>query len=124
MYARPHGARRRANSLQQFADTAAKRAWERADPFWPLGRDSCSLGDVSLQQAGGLYKNGYNFPDEARRDAGFQLDKVQRGLLPDDWKPIATMPSGVQEIRVRDDSGIYRVIYVRRRYDELIWSKR
>jgi phage-related protein len=26
------------------------------------------------------------FPDEARRTAGFQLDRVQRGLEPDDWK--------------------------------------
>jgi phage-related protein len=52
------------------------------------------------------------FPDRARRDAGFQLDRVQRGLDPDDWKPMKAVGAGVREIRVRDASGAYRVIYV------------
>lgn len=30
------------------------------------------------------------FPDDARQDAGYQLDRVQHGLQPDDFKP---MPS-------------------------------
>jgi hypothetical protein len=50
-----------------------------------------------------------NFPMDARQDAGYQLDKVQRGLQPDDFKPMPTIGSGVEEIRIRDDSGIYRV---------------
>jgi phage-related protein len=29
-----------------------------------------------------------NFPADARRDAGFELDAVQRGLMPSDFKPI------------------------------------
>lgn len=52
------------------------------------------------------------FPERPRRDAGFQLDRVQRGLDPDDWKPMATIGPGVREIRVRDASGAYRVVYV------------
>jgi len=52
------------------------------------------------------------FPERARRNAGFQLDRVQRGLDPDDWKPMATIGSGVREIRVRDATGAYRVVYV------------
>ena|SRR5258708_23054011 len=52
------------------------------------------------------------FPNQPRRDAGFQLDRVQRGLDPDDWKPMKTIGPGVREIRVRDASGAYRVIYV------------
>src|SRR6185295_11619590 len=52
------------------------------------------------------------FPDRARRDAGFQLDRVQRGLDPDDWKPMQTVGRGVREIRVRDASGAFRVVYV------------
>jgi phage-related protein len=52
------------------------------------------------------------FPERARRDAGFQLDRVQRELEPDDWKPIPTIGPGVREIRVRDASGIFRVVYV------------
>ena len=52
------------------------------------------------------------FPDEARRDAGFNLDAVQRGLEPEDWKPLRTIGAGVNEIRVRDATGAYRVIYL------------
>ncbi|MBM3531369.1 MAG: type II toxin-antitoxin system RelE/ParE family toxin [Alphaproteobacteria bacterium] len=52
------------------------------------------------------------FPDGARRDAGFQIDRVQRGLDPDDWKPMTGVGPGVREIRVRHESGAYRVIYV------------
>jgi len=52
------------------------------------------------------------FPREVRRETGFQLDRVQRGLEPFDWKPMPTVGSGVREIRIRDDSGAYRVLYV------------
>jgi phage-related protein len=52
------------------------------------------------------------FPLGARREAGFQLDKVQRGLAPDDWKPVKTVGAGVREIRIRDQAGGFRVIYV------------
>jgi phage-related protein/predicted XRE-type DNA-binding protein len=55
-----------------------------------------------------------DFPVDARQDAGYQLDKVQRGLQPDDFKPMPTIGKGVEEIRIRDDSGIYRVIYIAR----------
>jgi phage-related protein len=54
-------------------------------------------------------------PEDARHDAGYPLDKVQRGEQPDDFKPMAAMGNGVEEIRVTDDSGAYRVIYVARR---------
>ena len=52
------------------------------------------------------------FPQGARRVAGMQLDKVQRGLAPDNWKPMKTVGPGVCEIRVKDEAGIYRVIYI------------
>ena len=51
---------------------------------------------------------------DARHDVGYQLDKVQRGRQPNDFKPMPTIGSGVEEIRIRDDSGIYRVIYTGR----------
>lgn len=51
------------------------------------------------------------FPAEARREAGHQLDRVQRGLDPDDWKPMPGAGPGVREIRVRDEAGAFRVIY-------------
>ena len=52
------------------------------------------------------------FPLEARREAGYQLDLVQNGRDPDDWKPMNTVGAGVREIRIRDVVGAFRVIYV------------
>jgi phage-related protein len=42
------------------------------------------------------------------------LDNVQRGELPDDFKPMPPIGAGVQEIRIWDDSETYRVIYTAR----------
>jgi phage-related protein len=52
------------------------------------------------------------FPESARREAGHQLDQVQRGLDPEDWKPMQSIGGGVREIRIRDQAGALRVIYV------------
>ena len=52
------------------------------------------------------------FPLSARREAGFQIDLVQRGVMPDDWKPMPTIGQGVQEIRIRDVTGAFRVVYL------------
>ncbi|HDL6963158.1 TPA: type II toxin-antitoxin system RelE/ParE family toxin [Yersinia enterocolitica] len=54
------------------------------------------------------------FPDDARKAAGYQLDRVQHGFEPDDWKPFTSVGPGVKEIRIRDETGIYRVMYVAR----------
>ena len=51
-----------------------------------------------------------SFPEPARREAGFQLDKVQHGGEPDDWKPMRSIGQGVREIRIRDESGAFRAI--------------
>ncbi len=55
------------------------------------------------------------FPEDARHDAGYQLDKVQRGEQPDDFKPMPSVGKGAEEIRIAEESGAYRVIYVARR---------
>lgn len=52
------------------------------------------------------------FPLTARREAGYQLDQVQNGHEPDDWKPMNTVGKGVKEIRIRDAAGAFRIIYV------------
>jgi len=52
-----------------------------------------------------------NFPDEARRAAGFELRAVQSGLDPSDWKPMQVIGPGVNEIRIHV-LGEWRVIYV------------
>ncbi|MBK5929906.1 type II toxin-antitoxin system RelE/ParE family toxin [Halochromatium salexigens] len=52
------------------------------------------------------------FPLAARREAGFQLDQVQHGGEPNDWKPMSSVGPGVREIRVRDAAGAFRVLYL------------
>lgn len=52
------------------------------------------------------------FPEDARRDAGYQLDKVQHGEEPDDWKPFPTVGPGTREIRISEDGDAFRVMYV------------
>jgi len=52
-----------------------------------------------------------DFPDEAKRSAGFELWQVQLGLMPSDFKPMPTVGAGTYEIRVKVQ-GQWRVIYV------------
>lgn len=54
-----------------------------------------------------------DFPAEARRDAGFELDAIQRGLMPSDFKPMLNIGPGAYEIRIHI-LGEWRVIYVAR----------
>ncbi|MGQ0583418.1 MAG: type II toxin-antitoxin system RelE/ParE family toxin [Reyranella sp.] len=60
------------------------------------------------------------FPASVRQDAGYQLERLQRGTTPDDFKPMSTIGAGVQEIRVRDAAGAFRVIYVAR-FEEAVY---
>lgn len=53
-----------------------------------------------------------DFPQAAMRDAGHQLDKVQHGIAPDDAKPMPTIGAGVMELRIWEESGTFRVVYV------------
>lgn len=71
----------------------------------------------AIRFLGDSLKRLREFPDDAKQDSGYQLDKVQRGYQPDDFKPMASIGKGVEEIRVRDDSGIYRIIYTARTAD-------
>lgn len=50
------------------------------------------------------------FPRAPRREIGYQLDRVQHGLEPSDWKPMRSVGLGVREIRIHHE-GQYRVIY-------------
>jgi phage-related protein len=51
-------------------------------------------------------------PEPARRRAGHELYMVQAGREPADFKPIPSVGPGTYEIRIRDESGAYRVMYV------------
>jgi phage-related protein len=54
------------------------------------------------------------FPEDVRHDTGYQIDKVQRGLQADDFKSMPAIGKGVEEIRIWDDTGTFRIIYTAR----------
>jgi phage-related protein len=59
------------------------------------------------------------FPADARQVAGFQLWRVQRGLEPNDWKPMPAVGLGVREVRVH--TGLeHRVVYLAK-FDEAVY---
>ncbi len=53
-----------------------------------------------------------DFPDVPRYRAGVELRAVQNGMEPDNWKPMKTVGPGVREIRIRDATGAFRIIYL------------
>ena len=59
---------------------------------------------------GTSYKDLLSFPDEVKREAGYQLHLVQNGFEPENWKPIQT--AGVKEIRISEEGNAYRIIYI------------
>ena len=69
---------------------------------------------------GSSLDNLRDFPRGVKDDLGYQLYKVQIGEQPDDFKPMSRVGPGVEEIRVKDDDGIYRAIYTAR-FDEAVY---
>ena len=74
--------------------------------------------EKEIRWMGTAYKDILEFPSELRKEAGFQLGKVQAGLDPDNWKPFDEIGSGTKEIRIREASGIYRVLERRYKNDD------
>jgi phage-related protein len=69
---------------------------------------------------GGSKEDLKAFPEDARREVGYQLEHVQEGVDPDDWKPMSIVGTGVREIRVRESSGAFRCIYLATRPEGFI----
>ena len=69
---------------------------------------------------GSSYADLLAFPKATRREAGFQLGKVQAGLEPTDWKPFDEVGAGTREIRISDARGIFRVMYVAK-FEEAVY---
>ena len=61
-----------------------------------------------------------DFPRGVRRAAGYQIDRVQRGLEPDDWKAMPAVGPGVREIRIRGLAGAFRLLYVAKLGDRVV----
>jgi phage-related protein len=74
----------------------------------------CGMKDVEFR--GTSLDDLRAFPAEARREAGYQ---VQQGRDPDDWKPMATVGSGVREIRIREGNGVFQIIYIAKLADRI-----
>ncbi|MBA4143968.1 MAG: type II toxin-antitoxin system RelE/ParE family toxin [Nitrosospira sp.] len=68
--------------------------------------------EKEIRWIGSSYDDLLAFPEDPRRAAGFQLSKVQAGLEPEDWRAFDEVGAGTREIRIRESSGIYRVMYV------------
>ena len=60
------------------------------------------------------------FPDAARRTAGYQLRKLQRGEPPDDWRPFSEIGPGTNEFRIDGPDGWFRVMYVAK-FEEAVY---
>jgi phage-related protein len=58
-----------------------------------------------------------DFPQSAKRAAGFQLRRIQAGEAPDDFKPMPTIGAGVEELRIWVEEGTFRVVYYTRLAD-------
>jgi phage-related protein len=54
------------------------------------------------------------FPKDARHEAGYQLERIQTGFTAEDFKPMHPIGAGVEEIRILEESGTYRVVYTAR----------
>jgi phage-related protein len=70
------------------------------------------LGFKPVEFRGSALEDRRAFPTTARREAGYQIDRVQRGRDPDDWKAMKSVGPGVREIRVRDTAGTFGVVFV------------
>jgi phage-related protein len=58
------------------------------------------------------------FPEHVQDLAGYELYRLQAGLQPSDFKPMPSIGSGVEELRIRDHhNNAYRVIYIARLRD-------
>lgn len=51
-------------------------------------------------------------PAATRHELGIELMRVQFGGEPTNFKPMSTVGAGACEVRVRDETGAYRAIYV------------
>jgi phage-related protein len=81
---------------------------EDASAEKPISFEGRSLDDIR------------DFPRGAKEDCGYQLYKVQIGEQPDNYRPMPRVGQGVEEIRIHDDDGIYRVIFTAR-FDEAVY---
>lgn len=77
------------------------------------------MPDKILVWIGASFEDLRDFPPDARRAAGYELRRVQRGLMPTDWKPLSSVGPGVNEVRIHTHTE-HRVLYVAR-FEEAVY---
>lgn len=90
------------------------------NPYKNLYMPDNQSTEKEIRWVGSSYADLLAFPVDPRRQAGFQLGRVQAGLDPIDWKPFDDVGAGTKEIRIKDRDGIYRVMYVAK-FEEAIY---
>jgi phage-related protein len=76
--------------------------------------------EKEIRWVGSSYDDLLAFPKLPRKEAGFQLGKVQAGLDPTDSKPFDEVGAGTREVRISDAKGIFRVMYVAK-FEEAVY---
>jgi phage-related protein len=76
--------------------------------------------EKDIRWVGSSYVDLNAFPKMPRKAAGFQLGKIQAGLEPSNWKPFHEVGAGTREIRISDEQGIFRVMYVAK-FEEAVY---
>ena len=71
----------------------------------------CAVADKPLYWLATSLDDLRRFPEPARRQAGYELRRLQQGLEPTDWKPLSSIGLGVHEIRLHVGTA-HRVFYV------------
>ncbi len=106
------------NSLEGLAAPELKRYClkkhnqSRIDVMYLILYTRVMVQEKAIYWVGTSYKDLLEFPRETKQEAGYQLHRIQNGLDPEDWKPFQSVGSGVKEIRISEDSSIYRIMYV------------
>lgn len=99
-------------------------SFERERTLGACGGKEVSASDEDqpiVAWMGSSRKDIREFPEEVRREAGFELRQVQRGEQPSDFKYMGSVGTGVYEIRLRGEHGDhYRVMYIAK-YEEGIY---
>jgi phage-related protein len=77
------------------------------------------MAEKKIEWIGSSREDLRRFPKAARSKAGYELQAVQDGREPSDFKPMPSVGSGTYEIRVQV-GGTYRVFYVAK-FEEAIY---
>lgn len=76
--------------------------------------------EAPIEWVGSSLPDLRDLPTAAKQDLGYQLEQVQFGSDPDDWRPMPGVGAGCREIRVRTADGAYRAFYVTK-FDDRVY---